>query len=123
MGLQLENLVLSNMTLILEELGIPGEIVVNDGPYLQHTTKRHPGCQIDTLIQTKLNELYIVEIKFHKGELGLGLIDEVKEKRARLSMPKNFSTRFALVHVNGIKQSLEDADFFTKIVDLSKAMG
>lgn len=121
-GLQIENLVLNNRLNILEELSIKPEIVVNDGPYFQKKTLRASGCQIDYLVQTKLNELYVVEVKFHKSEIGPSVIAEVKDKIARFLKPKNFSLRSVLIHVNGVSDAVEDADYFTKIIDLSKLL-
>lgn len=89
MGVQIENLVLNNRLLVLEYLGIPPEIIVNDGAYFQSKTLRSPGCQIDYLIQTKLSELYVVEVKFHKNELGASIIEDSKTKIKKLIRPKN----------------------------------
>ena len=122
MGLQIENLVLNNRLLILEKLGIPPSIVVNDGPYFQHKTKRIAGCQIDYLIQTKLSELYIVEIKFHKKKLGKDIITEMQERIKRLSRPKNFSLRPVLIHAGELDTDVEEADYFVKIIDLTQEL-
>lgn len=122
MGLQIENLLLNNRLLILEQLGIPPEIIVNDGAYFQHKTLRTNGCQIDYLIQTKLSELYVVEVKFHKSELTTSVIAETKEKIKKLIHPKNFSIRPVLIHVNGVSTGIEDSEYFVKIIDLSKML-
>lgn len=119
-GLQIENLVLNNRLLILEKLGIPPSIVVNDGAYFQHKTKRMVGCQIDYLIQTKLSELYIVEVKFHKNKFGSEIITEMQERIKKLSCPKNFSLRPVLIHVGGLAAEIEEADYFVKIIDLTE---
>ena len=119
MGLQVENLILNNRKLILKALDINPEIVTNDGPYFQRKTARLPGCQIDYLIQTKLNELYIGEIKFSQNQIKPDVIQETKEKIKRFTHPKNFSIRPFLIHVNGITEHLAETDYFTKIIDLS----
>ncbi len=117
-GLQIENLILNNRKLILKALGIPSEIVVNDGPYFQKKTSRSLGCQIDYLIQTKLNELYIGEIKFSQNPLGPTLVEEVSSKIKRLKCPKNFSLRPFLIHTNGVTEKLEEENYFTKMINL-----
>ena len=119
MGLQIENLVLNNRLLILKQLNIPPEIVVNDGPYFQRRTKRMAGCQIDYLIQTKLAELYVIEIKFHKNQIVSSIITEVQEKIRNLSKPKNFSLRPVLIHACEISSEVDNADYFVKIIDLT----
>jgi AAA+ ATPase superfamily predicted ATPase len=122
MGLAMENLVLNNRLLILEQLNIPSEIVVNDGAYFQRKMLRSPGCQIDYLIQTKLHELYVVEIKFHKSQLTSNVILETQEKIKRLIHPKNFSIRSALIHAGFVSASIEDSDYFIKIIDLTEML-
>lgn len=122
MGLQIENLVLNNRKLILEALGIKPEIVVNDGGYFQRKTEKLPGCQIDYLIQTKLNELYVGEIKFSKDILKPSVIDEMKLKIQSFKTPKNYSIRPFLIHVNGVSEFVEETGYFMKIIDLSKLL-
>lgn len=117
-GLQIENLILNNRPLILKALNIPPEIVVNDGPYFQRKTTKFPGCQIDYLIQTKLNELYIGEIKFSQNDLKPSLIEEVKSKINRFKHPKNFSIRPFLIHMNSITEKLQESNYFTKIINV-----
>ena len=122
MGLQMENLVLNNRKEILEKMNVSPSLILNDGPYLQHKTARFPGCQIDYLVQTKLRELYVTEIKFYTKELGLSIFSEVEEKIKRLVRPKNFSVRPVLIHMNGVTPTLEEAQAFTKIIDLSELL-
>jgi predicted transcriptional regulator len=119
LGLQFENLVLKNKQLMLEELGVqPGEIV-REGPYYQNQTTKHAGCQIDWLIQTRYS-LYVVEIKFSRSQLTTAIVQEVKQKIHALITPKNLSVRPVLVHVNGVADAVEDADYFDRVVDFGK---
>lgn len=119
-GLQFENLVLNNRKTLWEALKInPGEIVY-DNPHFQRATTRQRGCQIDYLIQMRDNILWICEIKFSKNLVGLDAVKEMEEKIARLSIPKRFSYRTVLIHVNGISESLEESDYFSSIVDFSQ---
>lgn len=74
MGLQFENLVLSNRGAVLKLLGIRAEEVVSENPYFQHGAKNHKNCQIDYMIQTKSRSLYICEIKFSKNIIGPSII-------------------------------------------------
>jgi len=64
MGLQFENLVLNNRLWIKQQLSLKPEEILIDNPFFQRKTKRQHGCQIDYLIQTKYNNLYICEVKF-----------------------------------------------------------
>lgn len=122
MGLQFENLVLSknNRLKIYEILDIPPDSVMQANPFLQTQTTRRKKCQVDFLVQTKDGSLYVCEIKFKKNPLGGEVIKEVKEKIARLKRPKHMSCRPVLIHVNGVKDSVENSDYFVKIIDFGE---
>lgn len=101
MGYQFENLVLNNRQSLYQLLSLPIEDIVYDNPYFQKQTKSHRGCQIDLLIQTRYQILYLVEIKFSVEPIEHRVVDEVLEKMERLdSGSKRFSVRPVLVHVN-----------------------
>jgi hypothetical protein len=70
------------------------------------------------MIQTKFGTLYIFEIKFSKTVIGCGIIQEVKEKIAKLKMPRGFSYRPVLIHVNGVTDEILERDYFCKIIDM-----
>ncbi|NGX54331.1 MAG: hypothetical protein K1000chlam4_01057, partial [Chlamydiae bacterium] len=94
MGIQFENLVLNNFHRLYEILGLDDvDKIIYDNPYFQRATKIHPGCQIDYMIQTKFNTLYICEIKFSQEKIGKKVIEEIKDKIKRLHTPKKFSFR------------------------------
>lgn len=119
MGLQFENLVLSNRQLIKKALNIKYGDVTNDNPYYQRSTKKIPGCQIDYMIQTRFNTLYVCEIKFSKSSLGTRVITESKERLKNLIVPKQFSIRPVLIHVNGVSDDVVDERYFDEIIDFS----
>ncbi len=119
-GLQFENLVLNNRHYIQESLGISLEDIISDNPFFQRATARQPGCQVDYMIQTKFNTLYICEIKFSKNPIGVGVIQDVQQKIDRLKQPKGFSCRPVLIHVNGVTDDLIDENYFAAIIDFSK---
>lgn len=121
-SLQFENLVLNNDKRILEILGVPLEEIILINPYFQKKTKEHPGCQIDLLIQTKFNSLYVCEIKFSRSEVTTSVIEEVKQKIDRLSIPKNFSYRPVLIHVNGVSEAVVESGYFAKIIDFGQLL-
>lgn len=77
------------------------------------------GCQIDYLIQTRSNLLYLCEFKFSKEPVGKEVIDEVKQKIERLTYPKRYTVLPVLVHVNGVQKSVHAKKFFTHIIDFS----
>lgn len=119
MGLQIENLVLTNRHLIKKALQInPGDVIC-DNPFFQRKTTKQRGCQIDYLIQVLHNTLYICEIRYSKNEIGAPIIDEMKQKIERLNLPKRFSYRTVLIHVNGVSEAVEDSQYFSHLINLS----
>src|SRR5262249_8005261 len=93
MGLQFENLVVNNGMKLRQLLEISSDEVLFAGPYLQTSRTRRKGCQIDYMIQTRFNLIYVIEIKFKQGPLGIEIQDEVSQKLDNLEIPKGFSLR------------------------------
>jgi len=122
MGLQFENLVVHNFKALWKVLNLSGEEIIMDGPFFQTSTIRQPGCQIDYMIQTRFHNLYICEIKFSKDPVGMKVIEEMEEKIKRLKVPKRFSIRPILVHVNGVEDSVLDQGYFDKVIDFGQLL-
>jgi len=122
MGLQFENLVLNHLSDIIKILNIFPQEVIAAGQYLQTETKQHKKCQIDLMIQTRYNQLYICEIKFSKEKIGIEVIKEVKEKLKRLERPKGFSCRPVLFHVNGVTDAVLESEIFSQIIDFGNLL-
>lgn len=121
-GLQFENLILNNRIYIKKALGIqPGETIL-EGPYFQAKTSKQESCQIDYLIQTKFNTLFVCEIKFSKHKIGTQVIEEFKSKIKKLKMPRGFSYRPVLIHINGVQENVTETGFFAKIIDFSEIL-
>jgi hypothetical protein len=120
--LQFENLVVNNGASLLRILGIQPEELIFSGPYLQTAQTRRKSCQIDYLVQVKYNGLYACEAKFKEGLIGMEVVDEMKQKLETLQIPRNFSCRPVLLHVNGVKAEVADSGFFAKIVDFSELL-
>jgi hypothetical protein len=117
MGLQFENLVLKNRSYIKNVLGIRNEDIESNNPFFQRQTKKVPGCQIDYLIQTRFNILYVCEFKFSKNPVGKNVVNAIAEKIKRLAHPKRFSILPVLIHVNGVQKEIITSGFFAKIID------
>lgn len=117
MGLQFENLVLNNAPTIWSILGIKPEDIIFANPFFQRKTADQEGCQIDYLIQTRFNVLYLCEIKFSHEPLTRDVIAEVQEKIGRLLRPRYCSVLPVLIHVNGITDAVAETDFFAHNID------
>lgn len=119
-GLQFENLVLSNRDLIYNELGLKANQIKEDNPYFQHSTAQYQGCQIDYLIQTIFNSLFVCEIKFSRNELHFDVTKEVAEKIKKFVVPKYFSCFPVLIHISGVDDAVKDSNYFYAIIDIGK---
>ena len=122
MGLQFENLVLNNRKQIWQLLGVTPEEIVVDNPYFQRKTSKQNVCQIDYLIQTRYNTLFVCEVKFSKNEIESSVVNSVKEKISRLILPRGFAVLPILIHVNGVTQEVHDAEYFYKLIDFSQLL-
>ena len=119
MGLQLEALLLQNRPLLLQKLGISPVDIVRSGPYRQTKTTTQQGCQIDYLVQTKTNSLFICEFKFKKREISGEIITEMQDKISRLKTPKGFAKVAVLFHLSGVASSVATNPYFYRIIDIA----
>jgi hypothetical protein len=94
--------------------------VLASGPYFQNRTLKQKGCQIDYLIQTKYRTLLICEIKFSQNTVGIDVIKSVREKIANLALPRGFATVPVLIYAGEIAETVQDAGYFSALVDLGK---
>lgn len=120
LGLQFENLVLSNREYIKNALGLRPDDIVCDNPYFKRKGIDSEGCQIDYLIQDRFSSLYVCEIKFSDREIGMEVVDQINQKIKRLKAPKNISFRPVLIHVNGVTDEVKYSKFFYKIIDFTE---
>jgi hypothetical protein len=122
MGLQFENLMLSNRLLLLEKMSLRPHDVLYDNPYYQKATSSQKGCQIDYLIQLKTQVLYACEFKFSKDKVGLKVIEEMRQKIDKLCLPKRCAIIPVLVCVNGVSEEVLEQDYFYHIIDISEIL-
>lgn len=119
LGFQLENLLLKNRSLIYQALGTHAQDIVIDNPYIQRASGRKKGCQIDYLIQTYSNSLFVCEVKMRRRELGLEVIDAMKAKITALSLPKGFGVSAVLIHLGPVSDALLSSRYFYRIIDVA----
>ncbi len=118
LGIQLESLLLKNRPLLLKSLGLNPADIVADNPYIQHPTTRNRGCQVDYLIQTHMNNLFVSEFKFKRREIGSEILGEMKDKLDRLVIPHGFGLCPVLFHLSGVTDSVQEKRFFYRIIDI-----
>jgi AAA+ ATPase superfamily predicted ATPase len=119
LGLQLEYLLLQNRPLLLKAIGISPTEVNGEGSYRQTQTLKAKGCQIDYLVQTSTQTLYICEFKFKRQELGMEIIQTMQEKIQALKIPRGYAAVPVLFHLGGVSESVETAGYFYRIIDIA----
>ncbi|HSX12132.1 MAG TPA: ATPase, partial [Rhabdochlamydiaceae bacterium] len=119
LGFQLENLLLKNISSLYQALGVQPQDIIMDNPYIQKAAGRKKGCQIDYLIQTHSNTLYICEIKMRRRELGLEVVDAMKTKIASLALPKGFGISPVLIHLGPVSDALLSSRYFYRIINIA----
>jgi AAA+ ATPase superfamily predicted ATPase len=119
-GLQFENLVLKNLRLLLPLIGVDPVVVKAASPYFQRAANRQKACQIDLLIHTR-HSLYLCEIKAGM-RIGAGIIDEVKEKAMRLSVPGGISIRTVLVYEGELEPTVSRQGYFDFLVPFGELL-
>jgi hypothetical protein len=118
-GFQLENLLLKNRSLLYQVIGIHSQDIVIDNPYFQKASGRKKGCQIDYLIQTRSNTLFICEVKMRRHEIGLEVVDAIKAKIASLIFPKGFGISPVLFHLGPVSDALLSSRYFYRMIDIA----
>jgi len=119
-GLQFENLILNNRKIIWAALNINPADITRDNPYIQRKTSKLEGCQIDYLIQTRFNTLFVCEIKFSSKPLTMTVIKKMREKIKKFKVPRNFSAVPVLIHAYEVTDEVAEADYFFKIIDIGE---
>ena len=120
LGLQFENLILNHVNDLFPHLGLEQSLVLSAAPYVQNTTKRNEGCQIDLLIRTE-RMLMVVEIK-RQREIRHEIVAEVAEKVRRLKYDRSLSIRTALVYDGHLSASIPADRYFDFIVPAEKLL-
>lgn len=118
MGLQFENLVLTNRDPLLRLIDLGNTPVLNAAPYFQSKTLRKEACQIDLLLRTK-KSIYVVEIKL-RNRIDRTCITDVQEKIRKLKLPKGTPCRTALVYHGELEPGLTDEDYFDYLVPFER---
>lgn len=119
LGFQIECLLLQNRSALLRNIGMSPSDCVFDNPYIQIQSTKNRGCQIDYLIQTRTNNIYVCEFKFRRKELEASIMEEVQNKIDRLSLPRGYAAVPVLFQIGGVADKIIDQRFFYRIVDMA----
>ena len=121
LGLQFENLVLNNLGILLQKIGLGRSLVTSAAQYRQNATKRLKGCQIDLLLQTR-KSAYAVEIK-RRRYLGEEIVQEVERKLSALKVARTVSIRPVLVYDGELSKRIPADGYFSFIVSADSLLG
>ena len=121
MGFQFENLVMNNLPTLLDTLGLGNRSFVSAAAYRNKLMSRGGGCQIDLLLQTS-STAYVVEVK-RRREIRGDVVDDVREKVARLPLRRGMSVRTVLVYAGELSPVVPDSDFFDFIIPAPRLFG
>lgn len=123
MGLQFENLVLSNLAGLAGTMGLGNAQIVSAAPFRRAASRdgRRKGVQIDLLVQTR-RSVCLVEVK-RRREIGRGIIDEMSEKVAAIPQRRGVSVRTALVYEGHLAPIVEADGYFDAIVPFARLLG
>lgn len=116
LGLQFENLVLNNVASLVGALGLERSLVLSAAPYrkvVRTGDANRGGCQIDLLLQLR-QAMYVVEVK-RRARIDAGIVDEVREKIARLPNPRGLSVRPVLVYDGVLSPAANENGFFAAV--------
>ena len=126
LGLQFENLILGNIQSLVAALGLDRSLVLSAAPYKKAASKRSGsdpsgrGCQIDLLIQLK-QSMYVIEVK-RRDRIDASVIEEVREKIARLPNPKSLSIRPVLVYDGVLSPAVVEDGYFAATICASEML-
>lgn len=124
MGLQFENLVLANRSIILELLNINSSQVVTAAPYFQpKNSKTKAACQVDLLIHTTLDVFYLCEIKFQKI-INISVIKEIEKKSKALKLPRRSALKKILIYEGSLDENHRTSieEYFFRIISFQEIL-
>lgn len=102
LGYQFENLILSNRMLVHKTLKIDHSDLIASAPHIQKkTTQNRGGCQIDLLVQTKMDVFYLCEFKCQR-KISKKIITHVQKKIELIKIPKRASIKPVLIYIGEI---------------------
>lgn len=121
-GLQFENLILSNKILILDYLRIDPNSVISCSPYFQRkSSKNKGGCQIDLMIVTKNYQIYLCEIKMQE-KVGAKVLDEIQYKIDVLKRPRHYTVHPALIYCGEITSKVRESGRDLKLISVEELL-
>lgn len=120
MGIQVESLLLQNRSLLIKSIGVNPADIVNDNPYIQTKTTQNQGCQIDYLVQTRSQNLFLCEFKFRRRTLSSDIIEDIQDKIGRFAYPRGLGVAPVLFHLGDVSDKVYEKQYFYRIIDIGQ---
>lgn len=122
LGLAFERFCRKNHRLIAKALGFEA-VRYRSGAYFNKASQREPqGYQLDLVFERDDKVLTVCEVKYHRGPVAKKVISEFEKKIEKLSLAKKLTLHKVLITVEGAEQSVKDAGFFDRILELNDLM-
>ncbi len=127
-GFGFEHLCLQNITNVFKALKIPTSQIIDYGPFFRQGARRgrkneHAGAQIDILVRRRGDILTLIECKFRSQSIGVGVIEEVRQKVKMLHAPGKHSVERVLLTSGEITPELEREGYFHRVLGLECLFG
>ncbi len=104
LGLQFEHVMRNNIDIVFRALRINASDVLDYDRYLGQE------LEVDLLIETR-RSFYLVEMKYFARKVPAKIAKDIRQKLERFGLPRNKSVRSAILHVNGVAESLESNEY------------
>ena len=111
LGLQFENLIVGHYREVLPFLNLGQALILSAAPYRRMGAD---GVQIDLLLQMD-TVLYVVEVK-HQEHIGKEVIDEMRNRVAKIPRKGRKSVRVALVYDGDLDPAVAASGYFDALV-------
>ena len=98
----------------MKALNLDRTLLLSAAPYRQGETKRLKGCQIDLLLQTR-HTVYVIEVK-RRNSIGEEIVDEVRDKTARLKVRRGMSVIPVLIYEGHVSARVAADGFFARMI-------
>ncbi len=119
LGLQFERFCEDSLMKILEKLGLELREVKNFGPFFQQQTKSGEGVQFDMVLELRNGNLHILEFKYHQKPIGLGVVQQMKEKIQKMHFDPDRTIEKTLISASGFSKELIAEKYFDHLLTLS----
>lgn len=67
--------------------------------------------------------LYVCEVKFKRTDIGMEIIDSLKDKIKRFSVPRGYAIVPVLFYLGDLSDAVYESEYFFKTIDIADLIG